>query len=66
MLFISYKSTDRSVAEEVLRPDLIKHLSDVERTAVKKECLEDSQGTVRTLHSEPTSSYFRMGLDSAL
>ena len=28
-------------------PDLIKHLSDVERTAVKKECLEDSQGTVR-------------------
>jgi len=28
-------------------PDLIKHFSDVERTAVKKECLEDSQGAVR-------------------
>jgi len=26
----------------------MKHLSDVERTAVKKDCLEDSQGTVRT------------------
>lgn len=29
-------------------PDLTKHLGDAERTAVRKDCLEDTQGTLHT------------------